>query len=161
MDAAVSRRENEAMNNFAERPLELNIDELQAAWVALDRLACLRALKTDADHQHALQLVNALWGVVDGNSSHPLASLFDLLVSMISEYEKERYPMPQSGPHEMLAFMMEQGGRTAADLARILNCSHFEEILAGRRKIDPAMAAKLAQYFGVGPQLFSNNSKFD
>jgi len=41
-----------------------DIDELQATWLAFERIAGLRALKTDADHEHALQLMRA--GVHDG-----------------------------------------------------------------------------------------------
>lgn len=147
------------MNNLADGTPTPNIEELQMAWIAFERIAGLRALKTDADHKHALQLMRVLWDVVDEDVSHPLASLFELLVSMIGDYEKKRYPMPQSEPHEMLAFMMEQGELNAADLAEILDSTLLEEILAGQKKIDTTLANKLAEYFHVTPQLFLRASK--
>ncbi|MYM21778.1 hypothetical protein GTP46_03820 [Duganella sp. FT135W] len=142
------------MNNLSDGTLKPDVDELQAAWVAFQRIARLRALKTDEDHLHALNLVNVMWDVVGEDVTHPLASLFELLVIMISDYEKKRYPMPQSEPHEMLAFMMEQGERNAADLAEILDSDLLAEILAGQKKIDVTLANKLAEYFHVTPQLF-------
>lgn len=142
------------MNNFADEPFKPNIEELQAAWVAFDRIAGLRALKTDADHQHALQLMDAIWDKVSEDVSHPLSSLFELLVSMIGEYEKKHYPQPQCEPCEMLEFMMEQADRSAADLAEIVDSAQLEEILAGRKKIDATLAHRLAEYFHVTPKMF-------
>lgn len=147
------------MNNFADGTPKPNIDELQTAWVAFERIAELRALKTDDDHKHALQLMRVLWDVVDKDVSHPLASLFELLVSIISDYEKKRYPMTESEPHEMLAFMMDQGDRSATDLSGIVDTAQLEKILAGRQKIDTALAHKLAEYFHVVPQLFLASAK--
>lgn len=147
------------MSNFADGTPKPNIEQLQTAWVAFERIAGLGTLTTDDDHKHALQLMRALWDVVDEDVSHPLASLFELLVSIISDYEKNRYPMPQSEPYEMLAFMMEQGERSAADLAEILDSTPLEEILAGQKKIDTILANKLAEYFHVTPQLFLSTAK--
>ena len=142
------------MNNFADGTPNPSIEELKTAWVAFERIAGVRAIKTDAEHKQALQLMRLLWDVVDEDVSHPLASLFELLVSIISDYEKKRYPMPQSEPHEMLAFMMEQGDHSATDLLGIVESAQLEEILAGHQKIDTALAHKLANYFHVVPQLF-------
>jgi len=73
---------------------------------------------------------------------------------MISEYEKKRYPMPESEPHEMLAFLIEQGERTVDDFHGILDQGELGEVLAGRRKIDDDLASKLAGLFGVPATLF-------
>jgi HTH-type transcriptional regulator/antitoxin HigA len=142
------------MNNCADGNFQPNIEELQAAWVAFERIARLRALKTDADHEHALQLMRAMWDVVAEDVSHPLSSLFELLVSMIGEYEKKHYPLPQCEPHEMLEFIMEQTDRRAADLADIVDSAQLEDMLAGRKKMDAILANKLAEYFHVTPQMF-------
>lgn len=147
------------MNNPSDETPKTDIEALQAAWIAFQQIADLRALKTDDDHRHALSLVRAMWDVVGEDVNHPLTSLFELLVSMISEYEKKRYPMPESEPHEMLAFLMEQGDLNAADLSAILSSTQLEEILAGRQMIDSTLASHLAERFSVTPQLFLHASK--
>ena len=131
-----------------------DIAELQAAWLSFERLTSLRPLRTDADHRDALKLLDAIWNAVHEKPSHPLSSLFDLLAEMISEYEKKRYPMPESEPHEMLAFLIEQGERTVDDFHGILDQGELGEVLAGRRKIDDDLASKLAGLFGVPATLF-------
>ncbi|MRW91567.1 transcriptional regulator [Duganella sp. FT80W] len=149
------------MNNFADDVKTLDIDDLTAAWMRLELVSGLRPLRADADHLHALQLVEAIWSVVGEDAAHPLSSLFDLLVDMISEYEKTHFAIGQdrSEPHEMLAFMMEQGERTAADLAGIIDSSRLAAVLAGNQKIDATLARKLAEYFRVKPQLFLSLAK--
>ncbi|MYM94666.1 helix-turn-helix domain-containing protein [Duganella vulcania] len=131
-----------------------DIAELQAAWLSFERLTNLRPLRTDADHRDALKLLDAIWNAVHEKPSHPLSSLFDLLGEMISEYEKKRYPMPESEPHEMLAFLIEQGERTAEDFHGIMDQVELDAVLAGRRKIDGDLAGKLASLFGVPATVF-------
>lgn len=143
------------MNNPTDpRSMPPNVAELQRAWVSFERLTNLRPLRTDADHRDALKLLDAIWNAVHEKPSHPLSSLFDLLAEMISEYEKKRYPMPESEPHEMLAFLIEQGERTADDFHGILDQVELDAVLAGRRKIDDDLAGKLAALFGVPATLF-------
>ncbi|NVD70111.1 hypothetical protein HUX88_06010 [Duganella sp. BJB1802] len=54
----------------------------------------------------------------------------------------------------MLAFLIEQGERTADDFRGILDQGELDAVLAGQRKIDVALAEKLAGLFGVPPTLF-------
>lgn len=136
-----------------------DVAELQAAWISFERITGLRPLRTDADHRDALKLLDAIWDAVYEKPSHPLSSFFDLLAQMISEYEKKRYPMTESEPHEMLAFLIEQGERTVDDFRGILDQVELDAVLAGQRKIDVELAEKLAGLFGVSVTLFlkSNN----
>lgn len=131
-----------------------DVAALQAAWVSFERITGLRPLRTDADHRDALKLLDAIWDAVYEKPSHPLSSFFDLLSEMIGEYEKKRYPMPESEPHEMLAFLIEQGERTADDFRGILDQVELDAVLAGERKIDVELAEKLAGLFGLPVTLF-------
>jgi HTH-type transcriptional regulator/antitoxin HigA len=142
------------MNNLADGSSKPDIDELQAAWVAFEKIAGLRPLRTDTDHEDALRLLEVIWDAVGDDGAHPLASLFDLLIEMIREYEMKRYPLPSGEPHEMLAFLMEQGECDAAGLGGIVDSSQLEAILGGRQKIDAELATRFAKYFGVDAQLF-------
>jgi len=77
---------------------------------------------------------------------------------MVSDYEKVHFSLGASEPHEMLAFLMEQGERTADDLKGMLNQDELDAVLAGRRKIDSEMAGKLATLFGVSATLFMKSA---
>ncbi len=136
-----------------------DVAQLQAAWVSFERITGLRPLRTDADHRDALKLLDAIWDAVHEKPTHPLSSFFDLLTEMISEYEKKRYPMPESEPHEMLAFLIEQGERTVDDFRGILDQVELDAVLAGQRKIDVALAEKLSRMFDVPVTLFLKSDK--
>jgi HTH-type transcriptional regulator / antitoxin HigA len=58
-------------------------------------------------------------------------------------------------PHEMVRYLMEQRGLTQADLVPVPG-SHAQasDLVNGKRGISKAQVKKLAEYFGVSPELF-------
>jgi len=142
------------MNALTDKTDDLNIDALTAAWLQFDGLAHLRPLETPADYDHTISLLTKIWEEIGESEQHPLLTLRMLLDSMVMAYEELHYPAVRSEPHELLEFLIEQGARTPADFAGILEPAELEEILAGRRGIDEKTAIQLAALFNVTPQIF-------
>ena len=154
MESAVPEGEGEIMNAPNDNFDSPDLSALQAAWQAFDEIAHLKPLDSESDYKHAMSLLELIWDVVDEQERHPLGSLLGLLGRMVSDYEKVHYSLGKSEPHELLGFLIEQGERTAADFAGILEPAELEEILAGRRAIDEKTAIQLAAFFKVTPQIF-------
>jgi len=154
MESAIPKGEGEIMNAPNDNFDSPDVSALQTAWQAFDEIAHLKPLDSEADYRHAMSLLELIWDVVGDQERHPLGSLLGLLGRMISDYEKVHYSLGRSEPHELLAFLIEQGARTPADFAGILEPAELEEILSGRRAIDEKTAIKLAAFFKVTPQIF-------
>ena len=91
----------------------------------------IRPIRTDEDYEAALaeieRLMNAEPGAEDGDR-------LDVLAALVEKYEGRVYPTPSAAPLDVLKFMMEQNGRTQADLGRLLGSrSRASEIMAGKR----------------------------
>ena len=144
------------MNRLTDGNVKFDLAALSVAWAEFDRIARLRPLDSEADYEHTLSLFTQVFNVAANKEAHPLGSLLSLLASLLEEYEKAHHSLggDESEPHEMLAFMMEQGERTADDLKGILDHAELEAVLAGQRRIDGELAEKLAGLFGVPATLF-------
>jgi HTH-type transcriptional regulator/antitoxin HigA len=57
-------------------------------------------------------------------------ALLELLLNLIHDYERQRYPIPPSPPHEIVSHLMEQRGLSPADLVPLLGGkSRVSEVL--------------------------------
>jgi HTH-type transcriptional regulator/antitoxin HigA len=75
--------------------------------------------------------------------------------NLVHHYERQRYPIPPSPPHELVGYLMEQRGLKPADLIPVLSSkSRVSEILAGKRGVSKEQAKNLSAYFEVGVQIF-------
>ena len=81
---------------------------------------------------------------------------FDLLSSLIEEYDAEHVKWPKLKGWEIVQHLLDEHGLSAADLSRILGGSRNfgAMILRGDRTLTLAHIRKLAAYFKVGPELF-------
>ncbi len=76
-------------------------------------------------------------------------------IDLVHDYERRRYPIPPSPPHEMVGYLMEQRGLSPAELVPVLGTrSRVSEVLAGKRGVSKEQAKKLAAFFEVGVELF-------
>jgi HTH-type transcriptional regulator/antitoxin HigA len=59
-------------------------------------------------------------------------ALLELLLNLIHDYERQRYPIPPSPPHEIVSHLMEQRGLSPADLVPLLSGKgRVSEVLSG------------------------------
>jgi HTH-type transcriptional regulator / antitoxin HigA len=80
--------------------------------------------------------------------------LQSLLARLIQDYD-DRIELPDVPPHEMLQYLIEQGGIRQADLVPILGSSaQVSNAVTGKRGISKDQAKKLAEFFGVSPAVF-------
>ena len=79
-----------------------------------------------------------------------------LLGVLIQDYDRRHgLPPKKSTPAEVLRFLIEQEGRSPADLLQIFGQrSHVNEALNGKRPISAAQARQLGDLFAVNPGLF-------
>jgi HTH-type transcriptional regulator / antitoxin HigA len=57
---------------------QIDISALQAAWQALDTLAHLRPIHSEADYDRTVTLMNALLDMAGDDEDHPLSGLLEL-----------------------------------------------------------------------------------
>lgn len=90
-------------------------------------------IRNDADHERALREISRHWDAPEGSEEE---AYMDAMATLVDRYEREHYPIPRATPLEVLKFMMEQNGRTQADLARLLDSRpRASEILNGKREL--------------------------
>jgi HTH-type transcriptional regulator/antitoxin HigA len=81
--------------------------------------------------------------------------LFDLMVTLIEDYENEHYELNASTPRGILSELMRAREIKPTDLSEIIGSKgHLSEILSGKRDISKAQAKKLAAFFDVSVELF-------
>jgi HTH-type transcriptional regulator/antitoxin HigA len=110
------------------------------------------AIDTPDEHRHMLAEVDKLF---DKDLSPEEAKLFDLMVTLIEDYEDKHFQLSAATPLTILLELMENRGVKPRDLWDVIGSkSRVSEILNGQRKITTAQAKKLAEYFKVSTDLF-------
>ena len=81
--------------------------------------------------------------------------LAELLTLLIEDFEERRYQLPQTGPLDVLRFLMDQHGLKQKDLADVLGtASIVSELLSGKRELNKDQSRRLSERFQVSPELF-------
>jgi len=132
----------------------VDMKALQSTWVAFDRIAHLRRIRSEAEYDRMVTLMNYLLDIVGDKPSHALSGLLDLVGEFVAEYDASHYAIPVAEPREVLRSLIELRGLKQGDLAEVLPQGNLSAILAGKRKISATLAGKLAKYFNVSPAVF-------
>lgn len=122
-------------------------------------VAGFSAIRTEADYDRALALVEAIMNATRGkpareNADDPLGALLDLLTPAIEEYESRAHPIPTMPPGEILRGLMKDHGLRQSDLPEVGNQSVVSQILSGKRQLNARQIAALAKRFKVGADVF-------
>lgn len=113
-----------------------------------------RLITTDQEHARTLAEVENLMEVGDRRTAEEDAAL-DLMVQLIKDYEEEHHPLPDPGPPEMLAYLMEQRNLKQADLLPIFKSrGYISDVINAKRAISKAHAKQLAAFFKVSVDVF-------
>ena len=132
----------------------IDIRALQQTWAAFDRIAHLRPIRSNAEYDRTVALMNYLLDVVGDKEKHVLAGLLDLVGKMVEDYDSSHFAIEPSEPKEVLRYLIEIRGLKQSDLAEMVRQSNLSAILAGKRKITATLAGKLAKFFNVSPAVF-------
>ncbi len=112
-----------------------------------------KVIKTEADNEQALAMVENL---MHRKRSPEENELYQLLISLIEKFEQEYYqPSQQDNPQSLLFFLLEESGKTKADLQAFLGSKRLVDgIVNGKQKITLELAEKLGDFFHVEASLF-------
>jgi antitoxin component HigA of HigAB toxin-antitoxin module len=131
------------------------ITPIVEAWVTFTNTGIQRPL-SEGEYEALIAQMDALTDL-HNVEQEPYASLFDLMAGYALEWEAlHDEPLPESAPHEALAFLMEQQGLTQKDLERlgIADQPKLSKILSGKLLISKAIAKRLAGHFKVSVDVF-------
>lgn len=129
--------------------------EVSPAYLKLVRAFPLRPIRTEAELDRAIEVVNSL---LDRDDLAPAeADYLDVLGDLVERYETEQHPVEDVSDADMLEHLIEARGVTQAEAARGagIAVSTISEVLSGKRTLSRAHIGKLARYFGVDPGVFS------
>lgn len=111
----------------------------------------LKPIKTQADYQAALVVVERLWGARAGT---PDGDRLDILATLVDAYENEHFPMDPPDPIEAIKFRMEQQGLNRKDLAEIFGSrTRVAEVLNRRRGLSINMIRRLHEKLGISVEV--------
>ena len=79
----------------------------------------------------------------------------NLLILVIEDYEKKRFPIRKASPVEVLRELLAANGLRQKDLAPLLGSeSVVSEVLKGNRELNKNHIIKLSERFNVSPAVF-------
>lgn len=109
----------------------------------------IRPIKNDDDHRSALKEIEALWNAEAGTEA---ADKLDILAILVERYEQSRWPIDTANvdPVDILSYLIEDGGRTQAELGDLLGSrSRASEILNRKRPLNLEMIRKICEAWKV------------
>ena len=114
-----------------------------------------KVIETEAENEAALAVVESLMKKGDDRRSHEEEALLELLVSLIEQFEKTEYDIPEGTPLGTLEYLMESNRLKAIELAPIFGGrGRVSDVLAGRRGVSKEQAKRLEERFHVSPAVF-------
>lgn len=119
----------------------------------------LRPIRTDADHEAALEEVARLWGARSGT---PEGDRLDVLATLIEAYEIRRHPVDPPDPIEAIRFRMEQQGLDRRALEPMIGTrNRVAEVLGRRRGLSIGMIRRLHEGLGISADVLIRPSRRD
>ena len=134
-----------SMVNILEKP------GFKKAWSVVDQGLSIR---TEADYNKAIGMLNRLLDEVGNNESHPLFNFLEVLGTLIESYEEDHVKIPDVPAREALKYLMEEHNLTQHDLPEIGSQGVVSEILCGKRELNTRQIKALSKRFGVSPAVF-------
>jgi HTH-type transcriptional regulator / antitoxin HigA len=106
-------------------------------------------IKNTSTYERYLSEINRLMDY-DPSPDSQEGKRLELLVHLVSKFEKEKYPRPETNPIDAILFRMEQAGLRQADLVPFIGSrSKVSEVLAGKRPLTLSMIQALHAGLGI------------
>jgi HTH-type transcriptional regulator/antitoxin HigA len=128
-----------------------HLAEIATHWTPI---APLFSIRTEDEYSAAVERLNALLDEIGTNESHPLYSLLDTLGTLVHTYEEQHHGVPNATGPEVLQYLMEEHGLSAADLPELGSVETVEKYLAGTVELSIDQVRLLAKRFHVSPAAF-------
>jgi len=128
--------------------------ETQDTYVTLIRTCPLRPLRSEADLDEAMTILDAL--VVKDALSAAEADYLAVLSDLVEQYEAEAHPIPPASDAELLQHLLEAQAVTPREVAQAtgMDRATLAAVLAGTRHLTREQIGQLARYFQVSPSVF-------
>ncbi len=133
----------------------MNISTQKAieSWTGLYS-ANIRKPESEEEYLELLEFMNHLTDHYN-TDLEPHKGLWNLVAQFMFEWEQANEPkIPESEPHQILLFLMQQHHLKAKDFKDKIDQSLLSKILSGKRKISKQVARILAERFQTTPALF-------
>ena len=134
--------------------MTLAVQPLTAAWGNLHTLIPFFPIRDEQQYEQATEALNSLLDIVGEDENHPLYDLTDTLGMLLFAYEEQHFATPDASGTDILRFLMDEHGLTAADLPEIGDESLLTDILAGTRSLTVDHVKALSRRFHVAPATF-------
>src|SRR5258706_1220395 len=134
---------------------KLEFERLPRAYSGLCQVLLPRPIRDGADYEDVVEVADAMV-LSRENFSRDQADYFDLLCSLIEEYDAKSVKWPKVRGVDALKHLLNEQEKGAADLSRLLGGSRNlgGMILRGDRKLTLEHVRVLARRFGVSADLF-------
>ena len=107
----------------------------------------LRPIRNQKDHDRALLEIERLWGARRGTAD---SDRLEVLITLVEDYERRRYPMDPPDPIAAIRFRLEQQGLDQRALIGVIGSrTPVYEVLRGDRPLTLAMIRRLHERFGI------------
>ncbi|RJR41630.1 MAG: helix-turn-helix domain-containing protein [Deltaproteobacteria bacterium] len=107
----------------------------------------IRPIRTEQDHQAALQEVERLF---DASPGTPEGDLLEVLATLIEAYEEKHHDIPWPDPIAAILYTMESRGLSRRDLEPYIGSrARVSEILSRKRPLSIEMIRKLHAGLGI------------
>jgi HTH-type transcriptional regulator/antitoxin HigA len=111
----------------------------------------IKPIKTDADHEEALQEIERLWGSKAGSVD---GERLDVLLTLVEAYEEKHYPIPPPDPIEAILHQMESRGLSKHDLEPFLGSpADVSRVLNKKQPLSLEMIRRLQSGLGISAQV--------
>jgi HTH-type transcriptional regulator / antitoxin HigA len=112
-------------------------------------------ITNESEYDRVASLMNKLAVIREDRITPEQERLLDHLTLLIEAYDEEHYQIPDAAPHEVIQLLMEERGLRNKDLEPALGSRGVtSEIISGKRKPSKTQIIKLAEFFGVAPEVF-------
>jgi HTH-type transcriptional regulator / antitoxin HigA len=119
----------------------------------------VKPIRSEADHDAAMEAVAALWGAASGT---PDGDRLDVLATLIDAYEAKHHAMDAPDPIEAIKFRMEQQGLTRKDLEDIIGTrTRIAEVFNRKRGLSIDMIRRLHDRLGISAEVLIRPSRKD
>ena len=128
--------------------------ETQDTYLTLIRTCPLRPLRSEADLDEAMVILDAL--VVKDALSAAEADYLAVLSDLVEQYEAEAHPIPPASDAALLQHLLEAQSVTPREVAQAtgMDMATLAAVLAGTRHLTREQIGQLARYFQVSPSVF-------
>jgi HTH-type transcriptional regulator / antitoxin HigA len=112
-------------------------------------------ITNESEYDRVVSLMNKLAVIPEDKITAEQERLLDLLTLLIETYDEEHYQIPDATPHEVIQLLMQERGLRNKDLEPALGSRGVtSEVISGRRRPSKTQIKKLAEFFGVAPEVF-------